>query len=216
MSAVHLIAVAGGSGSGKTTLARKLVAAFQEDRCAILSQDSYYIDQSHRFDKDGGAVNFDHPQALEFTLMAEHLQELKGGRSIEMPIYDFATHKRLERTQPFASRPYILVDGTLILSQPKLAALFDEALFLEVDEDTRFQRRLKRDTLERGRTPEGVRAQFIGQVKPMHDRFIEPSKAQCTLLVDGPRIRVQRKTATVLQSRLLEILEAPGFFTGRG
>ncbi len=174
----------------------------------ILGQDSYYIDQSHKFDRDGGAVNFDHPKSLEFTLLGKHLQELKSGKDIYVPIYDFASHKRLTQTEILRHHPVILVDGTLILSQDHLLPLFDESVFLEVDEDTRFQRRLKRDIEERGRTPEGVREQFYKQVKVMHDEFVEPSKTASSILLSQGKIVEQKKTDTELHSRLLKLLEA--------
>src|SRR5262249_18401642 len=155
---------AGGSGSGKTTLAKKIQKALGSKGCVILGQDSYYIDQSKSFDRDGGAVNFDHPNALEFSLMKTQIELLRLGRNIDVPIYDFATHTRSSEKEIVRNCPYILVDGTLILSQRPLVPLFDEAIFLEVDEDTRFQRRLKRDVEERGRTPQGVRDQFFKQV----------------------------------------------------
>lgn len=202
----RIIAVAGGSGSGKTTLARKIQKALEAEGCVILGQDSYYIDQSRRFDRDGGAVNFDHPDALEFSLMKTQIELLKLGRDIDVPIYDFATHTRSSEKETIYNCPYILVDGTLILSQPSLLPLFDEAIFLEVDEDTRFQRRLKRDVEERGRTPQGVREQFYRQVKSMHDEFVEPSKASASLLLVGNQLRVQQKHNSQLQLQLIEII----------
>jgi uridine kinase len=173
----QIIAIAGGSGSGKTTFARMVLKSLGTERVGLMAQDSYYIDQSHRFDKDGGSVNFDHPSALDFELMAHHLRELRAHRPVKVPIYDFATHKRLPATQPLDPHPYILVDGTLILAQAVLRPLFDESIFIDVDAATRFARRLKRDVSERGRTPEGVKEQFERQVGPMHDQFVAPSMA---------------------------------------
>ncbi len=179
-----IVGVAGGSGSGKTTFAKRLLLKLGSDNCAIIGQDSYYIDQSHRFDRDGGAVNFDHPSAIDFNLLEQHLISLKSGNSIEVPIYDFATHKRLNETIKVNPHPIILVDGILILSQANLRTHFDYAIFIDTPEDLRFARRLKRDVEERGRTKDGVTAQFMGQVKPMHDQFVEPSKHFSTLLVN--------------------------------
>lgn len=200
---VKIIAVAGGSGSGKTTLAKRLQSALALEGCLILGQDSYYIDQSQKFDKDGGAVNFDHPNAIEFSLMAKQIGLLKAGKEVEVPIYDFATHKRSAKKELFKPTAYILVDGTLILSQKELLPIFDESIFLEVNEDTRFQRRLKRDVEERGRTPAGVRDQFYKQVKTMHDEFVEPSKFSASLLItDKNSLTVQRENKSPLQERL--------------
>jgi uridine kinase len=110
MSQVHLVGIAGGSGSGKTTFARALAQRLPREHCALLFQDSYYIDQSARFDFDGGSVNFDHPDSLDFALLAEHLRELKAGRPIQIPLYDFATHTRLKTTVPQAPKRIVLVD----------------------------------------------------------------------------------------------------------
>jgi uridine kinase len=181
--AVRVIAIAGGSGSGKTTFARKLVAALGPDRVAILSQDSYYHDQSARFDGDGGAVNFDHPEALDFKLLGEHLEQLRRGETAQVPIYDFPTHKRKRETQPLEARPVVLVDGTLVLTQDFLMVHFDHSVFIDVPEKVRFERRLRRDVHERGREPEGVRRQFERQVGPMHDQFVQPSSANARLIV---------------------------------
>ena len=172
----YIIGVAGGSGSGKTYFARELQRKLGIENCSILYQDNYYIDQSHRFDGDGGSVNFDHPDSLEFTLLARHLSTLKKGESVEVPLYEFATHKRLEKTLPFRPTKIILVDGILILNSPEVRQQLDEAIFFDTPEELRFERRLHRDVNERGRTPEGVKKQFELQVRPMHNQFVEPSK----------------------------------------
>lgn len=182
---IHVIAIAGGSGSGKTTFARHLLELLGPDRAAVLAQDNYYIDQSARFDGDGGSVNFDHPESLDFALLAEHLQALRNGSTIEVPQYDFATHSRLPVTLRFEPTPVILLDGTLVLSRTELRPHFSEGVFVEVAEEIRFERRLKRDVKERGRHPDGVRRQFMLQVKPMHDLFVEPSKEHASHIVPG-------------------------------
>lgn len=180
-----VIGIAGGSASGKTTFAKILQSYIGEDRCRILYQDSYYIDQSDRFDKDGGAVNFDSPEAIEFSLMADHLKLLRVGKSVEVPSYDFATHTRQKKTITFKPVPVVLVDGTLILSQEKLRDLFDFKIFIQTGEELRYQRRLSRDMRERGRTAEGVKEQFTNQVKPMHDLHVEPSRHQADKIFSG-------------------------------
>lgn len=177
------IGIAGGSGSGKTTFAKKLLEQLPEGVAQILGQDNYYRDQSHKFDKDGGAVNFDHPDALELDLLAIQIESLKSGQNIEVPNYCFATHKRLDERTIYEPSRILLVDGTLIFSNQNICTILDELVFIHVDEETRYQRRLKRDTIERGRTPEGVQEQFINQVKPMHDQFVEPSMARANRVV---------------------------------
>ncbi len=204
MNKCLIVAVAGGSGSGKTTLARHLCESYESQGCILLGQDSYYIDQSARFDRDGGSVNFDHPDSLEFSLLAKHLSALKNGQDIEVPVYEFATHRRLSSNIRFKHQPVIFVDGILILNEPALRQFFDESIFIEVAEDVRFQRRLHRDVHERGRTPEGVRDQFFNQVKVMHDQFVEPSKKFASILVrDNRDVSIQRRCS----GRQAEVLE---------
>lgn len=175
-SKVFILGVAGGSGSGKTFFADALCKALGDELSTIVYQDNFYIDQSAKFDHDGGSVNFDHPDSLDFPLLAEKLRELKAGHAAAVPIYDFATHSRRPDTLHVAPRRIIIVDGILIFHPPYVRELFDEMIFFDTPEDLRYERRLKRDVEERGRTPEGVRAQFLRQVKPMHDQFVEPSK----------------------------------------
>lgn len=173
----YLIGVAGGSGSGKTYFAIALQKRLGDKHCAILYQDHFYRDQSASFDFDGGSVNFDHPDSIDFDLMAERLKALKAGQQAEIPIYDFVTHSRQSKTQAMPPRPVILVDGILIFHAPQVRTLFDDLIFFDTPEKLRFERRLQRDVRERGRKPEGVEQQFMKQVKPMHDQFVEPSKA---------------------------------------
>ncbi len=184
MSACIIIAIAGGSGSGKTTFARELQKELGEDKCGLIYQDSYYIDQSDKFDEDGGSVNFDHPDALDFNLLAKQLSELKKGKDIDVPIYEFSTHTRKVESILFPCRKIIIVDGILLLSQEVLRPLFDRSYFIDCPEEIRYERRLNRDVAERGRTPEGVKAQFESQVKPMHDQFVETSRSHATRTVN--------------------------------
>ena len=128
-----IIGVAGGSCSGKTSFVKKVHKALGKDRSAIILQDSYYIDQSERFDKDGGAVNFDHPESIEFSLLRDHLRQLKENLAVEVPQYDFRTHKRLSTTTLFKPKDFVLVDGTLLLSQPDIVSLLDLSFFIECD-----------------------------------------------------------------------------------
>jgi uridine kinase len=136
-----ILGIAGGSGSGKTTLARELARHFGP-RAHILAQDSYYIDQSRRFDGDGGSVNFDHPSSIDFPLMAQHLASLKRGKAVEVPIYDFATHTRKTTAEPFAPVPIVIAEGILLLSQPAVVAELDFSVFVAAAESVRYHRRL--------------------------------------------------------------------------
>ena len=176
MDVPYVIGVAGGSGSGKTFFARERQRILGDEYCTIIYQDNYYIDQSHRFDGDGGSVNFDHPDSLDFNLLAQGLSDLKKGKSIKVPLYEFSSHTRKKETIECHPKKIILVDGILILDSSVVRAQLDESVFFDTSEKLRFERRLDRDVNERGRTAEGVKKQFELQVKPMHNLFVEPSK----------------------------------------
>lgn len=181
---IKIVGITGGSGSGKTTAARILKSALEKHCpegaiCDILFQDSYYYDQSLNY-KGDGSVNYDHPSAIDFDLLSHHLSMLIKGESIQIPVYDFCTHSRKSQTTLMHPRKFIIVDGTLILTQNHVRHFLMSSLFLDVPEELRFQRRLQRDVKERGRTPDGVEIQFFSCVKPMHDAFVEPSKIHAT------------------------------------
>lgn len=183
MADVYVLGVAGGSGSGKTYFARDLQKRLGDDLCTIIYQDNFYIDQSKRFDFDGGSVNFDHPSSLDFPLLARKIKKLKQGLSAEIPIYDFATHTRKIETIHQPPKKVILIDGILILEPSIVREELDDSIFFDADAELRFSRRLKRDVEERGRTPEGVRNQFDKQVQPMHEEFVQPSMAHARWIV---------------------------------
>ena len=201
MESVLILGVAGGSCSGKTTLTHFLKRYFGND-ATVLAQDSFYIDQSHKFDRDGGSVNFDHPNSIDFSLMGLCVKKLKEGSEVSIPIYDFATHTRSEEVQKVLSKKLMVIDGTLILSQEKVRSQLDLSFFIDADEDIRFQRRLQRDTKERGRTEQGVKDQFYSQVKPMHDEWVEPSKIHATHIFPGT---IDFSTSSDLQAILEKV-----------
>lgn len=183
MNRSFILGVAGGSGSGKTYFAKALQRALGDEVATIVYQDNFYIDQSNRFDHDGGSVNFDHPDSLELSLLASSLKSLREGHTTQIPTYDFVTHSRNEKTLPIKPTSIIIVDGILIFHPDYLREQFDEMVFFDTPEELRYSRRLERDVSERGRTPEGVKAQFLKQVKPMHDEFVEPSKVHAHTIV---------------------------------
>lgn len=187
-----LIGIAGGSCSGKTTLARAILDSLGTKDCHILFQDNYYIDQSDRFDEDGGSVNFDHPDSIDWKLFERHLKDLKEDRSINVPQYDFVNHARKEETTLFNPIKIVLIDGTLIFHNSEIRDLFDYKIFLDADFDTRFNRRLLRDKTERGRTEEGVKKQFDLQVEPMHIKFVTPSKTFANMVLQQEDLRSDR------------------------
>ena len=177
------LGVAGGSGSGKTFFAQELQKNLGISRCEIIYQDNFYLDQSKNFDQDGGLVNFDHPDSIEFSLLVTHLKKLRNGETTEIPTYDFVTHSRQKKTATVQPKQIIIVDGILIAHVAEVREQFDELVFFDSPEDLRFQRRLERDVKERGRAAAGVRTQFLNQVKPMHDQFVEPSKVHADIIV---------------------------------
>lgn len=177
-----LVAIAGGSGSGKTTLARALVERLGAGRAASISQDSYYRDLG---DADPAARNFDHPESLDLVLLGRHLDALRSGRPVELPRYDFTTHRRLPGGEAFAPRPVIVVDGILLLADAALARRFDLRVFVEAAAELRLSRRIQRDLAERGRRREDVLAQWEATVRPMHAAFVEPSRGAADLVLSG-------------------------------
>lgn len=204
MDRIKIIAIAGGSGSGKTFLANAIFEKIGPSNSFVLYQDSYYIDQSDKFDHDGGSVNFDHPDSIDFSLMCDHIKKLKNFESISVPEYDFATHSRKPNTRDQSPKKMIIVDGILILCNPELRMLFDEIIFVEAPETVRFQRRLERDIVERGRTKEGVIAQFNSQVKPMHDQFVEPSKEHANKISSGTDMKAFEETLNYVTGLISE------------
>ena len=179
---VHIIAIAGGSCSGKTRLANHTQSALGGAASTIFRQDNYYLDYGG-VDPKGPLPNFDHPMAFDWEFLRDQLLTLKSGKPIDIPTYDFVTHRRTEITERVEPRPIVLIEGILLLSQERLLPVFDQSFFVECDSETRLARRLKRDVAERGRTPESVQAQFAEHVAPMHDEFVEPSKQHANLVI---------------------------------
>ncbi len=178
-----VIGIAGGSGSGKTTIARSVVERVGSGRVVLIPHDAYYRDRSDLPPEERARINYDHPDSLENELLAAHLETLRRGEAIERPVYDFATHTRTAARVRVAPAPVILVEGILILAEPRLRELFDLRIFIDTDADLRLLRRLRRDLLERGRTVDSVLAQYEATVRPMHLQFVEPSKRYADLIV---------------------------------
>ncbi len=178
-----VIGIAGGSGSGKTTIAQALAADLGADNVALILHDSYYRDLSHLSLEKRVEVNYDHPDSLETELLAEHLASMLRDEAIDKPLYDFAIHNRRPETECVEPRPVILVEGVLVLADPGLRELMNLKIFVDTDADIRFMRRLDRDIEERGRTRSSVFEQYLSTVKPMHERFVEPSKAWADLVI---------------------------------
>ncbi len=182
-SAPVVIGVAGGTGSGKTTVANAIVRKVGEDRIAVLSHDWYYRDWVDLPKDVLDHKNFDHPDSLETDLLVRHLRALKQGASVEVPVYNFKTHRRSEETRRIEPHKVILVDGILIFAEPALRKLLDIKLFVDTDSDVRFIRRIRRDIHERGRSFDSVVEQYETTVRPMHLEFVEPSKRYADLII---------------------------------
>jgi uridine kinase len=178
-----VIGIAGGSGSGKTTLARLIINRVGQEHIAYLPHDAYYKDLSNLPPNQRALVNFDHPNSLETELLAEHIQMLKSGLPVDLPVYDFKNHVRTSQTIRIEPKPVIMVEGILIFSDPKLRNEFDVKIFVDTDSDLRFIRRLERDINERGRTTESVIRQYLATVRPMHQEFVESSKRYADVIV---------------------------------
>jgi len=174
--------VAGGSGSGKTTVVREIVRALGPANVAVIHHDSYYRSEPEPRAPDG-SINFDHPAALESELLARHLAQLARGEPVDIPVYDFRTHSRLDRTERVEPARAIIVDGLLIFAEPALRELMDIKVFVDADADQRLMRRLQRDIRERGRDLDSVLEQYRNTVRPMHQEFVEPSKRWADVII---------------------------------
>jgi len=178
-----LIGVAGGSGSGKTLVVQHMIQQLGSDRVVVLQQDSYYKDSSHLPFEERAKQNFDHPDAIDSDLLIQHVEELLNGWTVDIPLYDFTTHTRRTETSRAGPHDIIVLEGILILDNPRLRELMDIKVYVDTDPDIRFIRRLKRDTAERGRTMQTVVEQYEKSVRPMHLQFVEPTKRYADIIV---------------------------------
>ncbi len=178
-----LIGIAGGTGSGKSTITRRLAAALAETPVAFVALDSYYLDLGDMPMDERNRRNFDHPDAFDLPLLLQHLEALAAGQSIESPVYDFRRHARASTTETVRPSDVVVVDGILALHDPRIRALFGLKVFVDADADLRLARRIRRDIVERGRTVEDVLEQYETTVRPMHERFVEPTRAYADLIV---------------------------------
>ena len=171
----YFIGVAGGSGSGKTTVSRRIREMVGDEHIAYIQHDSYYHDHGHLTVEERVAVNYDHPDSLQTSLLTAHLGMLRAGQPIDAPMYDFSTHARRPETQRVEPARIVLVEGILIFVEKELRDLLDMRIFVDADADIRFIRRLRRDMQERGRSLDSIVQQFMATVRPMHLEFVEPS-----------------------------------------
>lgn len=195
-----IVGIVGGSGSGKTTFAKKITEFFGEN-ATLIDQDSYYKDISHLSLEERNQVNFDHPDSLDFSMLCSHLRELKNGKSILKPLYDFKTHSRTSSVEEIHAAKIIVVEGILLFAHAEVRELCDIKLFIETDDDIRLLRRLERDVTERGRSIEQIKKQYLTTVKPMYSLFVAPSKAHADIII--PSMGNTAEAERIITSRLM-------------
>lgn len=183
ITVLMIIGICGGTGSGKTTVANRILESVNASDVAFIQQDSYYRNLKDLPLDYRQAVNFDHPDALDNDLLVHHIRKLKAGGSVELPLYDFKTHTRLNETVLIEPKPIVIVEGILIFVDARLLEQMDIKVFVDTPDDIRFIRRLRRDIAERGRTIDSVIEQYLATVRPMHIQFVEPSKRYADVII---------------------------------
>ncbi|MBU5590928.1 uridine kinase [Clostridium sp. MSJ-4] len=178
-----LIGIAGGTGSGKSTIAKEIYSRFNEECIAMVEQDSYYKDQSEIPFEERVKINYDHPKAFDTDLLIQHLKALLNGEAVEKPMYDFEEHNRKKETVTVESKDIIILEGILILEDPRIRELLNIKLYVDTDADVRIIRRILRDINERGRSVDSVINQYLNVVRPMHLQFIEPTKRYADIII---------------------------------
>ncbi|MGW7976006.1 uridine kinase [Staphylococcus xylosus] len=183
MKSTTIIGIAGGSGSGKTSVTNEIMKNLEGHSVALLAQDYYYKDQSHLTFDERLETNYDHPFAFDNDLLIENLTDLRNGKQVEVPTYDYTNHTRSEETIAFETKDVIIVEGIFALENKTLRDLMDVKIYVDTDADLRILRRLLRDTEERGRTMDSVINQYLNVVRPMHNQFIEPTKRYADIII---------------------------------
>ena len=180
-----IIGIYGGTGSGKTTIVNMIASHFSSNDIEIISQDSYYKDNSGISYEDRCKLNFDHPDAIDFNLLHKHLKNLRKGETVEQPIYDFKIHNRLKKTIQIKPKKILILEGILIMCHAEIRSIFDLKIFINANSKTRMERRIKRDITERGRSRDEVLKRYIETLKPMHEKFIEPTKIYANYIIEN-------------------------------
>ena len=199
-----IIGIAGGSGSGKTTVVKKIIKSLPPQSVSVIYQDAYYRDNGHLSPEEKRKINFDHPSSIEFSLLINHIDKLKNGETIGMPIYSYVTCARAKETTPIDPRKVVIIDGILILTNPRLRKKLDIKIFVDADADDRLMRIIWRDIEERGRSFKQVLDHYETFVKPMHLLFIEPNKRYADIIV--PQGGKNQIAIDILKSRIKEKL----------
>ncbi len=200
-----VIGIAGGSGSGKTSVVRKIIKSIPNDKVSVLSQDAYYKDSGELTQEQREKINFDHPSAIEFPLLIKHIQELKAGKTIQMPTYSYVTCRRGVETIPISPAEVLIVEGILIFTDPQLASILDLKVFVDTEADERLIRIIKRDVNERGRGLDKSIRHYLMYVKPMHESFIEPTKRLADIII--PIGGYNEKGIDILTSKIKQTIK---------
>ncbi|WP_256079317.1 uridine kinase [Massilia sp. YIM B04103] len=198
-----IIGVAGGSGSGKSTVSQQVLASFGAEMVSVVMQDDYYCDQTDLTLEVRRQQNYDHPQAFDWPLLIQHVQALRNGQTIEMPVYDFTVSNRSNKTIPVKPAPVIVIEGLFTLYNADLRKMMSLKIFVDTAPDVRFIRRMQRDVAERGRSLESIVSQYLETVRPMHKQFIEPTKRHADVILphgaNGPAVDIiTTKVASVI------------------
>ncbi|MBI4418429.1 MAG: uridine kinase [Ignavibacteriales bacterium] len=201
-----IIGIAGGSGAGKTTVTTRILESLDSTRVSVIPHDAYYHDCPPDAQGNVSLMNFDHPDSLETSLLVGHLRELRAGKAVEIPVYDFATYRRTTKTQRVNPTDVVIVEGILIFVSRDLRDLMDIRMYIDTDADERLLRRLKRDLRERDRSVESVMVQYLATVKPMHLEFVEPSKRWADVII--PRGVENAVAIDLVVTRIKSLLEA--------
>ncbi len=180
---MYIIGIAGGTGSGKTTVVKEIIKSLPQASITIIPQDSYYKDSSHVPVEERQFINFDHPDAFDWDLLVEHIAMLRNGKAVEQPTYSYITCTRQPETVHVEPKEIIIIEGIMALVSPELRDLMDLKIFVDADADDRLIRLIRRDVIERGRTPETVISRYERIVKEMHWEFIEPTKKYADIII---------------------------------
>lgn len=206
MKTIYVIGIAGGSGSGKSTFAKRLKNDFEDD-ILLISCDDYYLPHDELSYEERCGLNYDTPDALEFSLLVENIKALKRGECVEKPMYDFSSHARRKETQTVEPKKIVIVDGILTFAQEELRDLFDLKIYVETDADERILRRVRRDVCERNRSIDSVIEQYVSTVKPMHYIYVEPTKVFADIITNGG---MNRTALEVIKCKLEKVVNGAG------
>ncbi|MCQ2258083.1 MAG: uridine kinase [Bacteroidaceae bacterium] len=199
---MYIIGIAGGTGSGKTTVARKIIESLPKKAVALIPQDSYYNDTTNLTPAERQKINFDHPSAFDWELLAKQIKDLKEGKAIEQPTYSYLVSNRLPETIHVEPCEVIVIEGIMALWSPELRNLMDLKIFVDTDADERLIRNIQRDTVERGRTAQMVIDRYLSVLKPMHQEFIEPTKQYADLII--PMGGANKEAIEIVRSHILQ------------